>query len=142
MMNNQKEKKDEVIYQEDQSIPTIGIVGPCSSGKTTLVKGLKRHGFVARHIAQEHSYVPDMWRKITNPDILIYLDVSFQVGQERRNLDWTSTQFDNQIKRLSHARENSDLIINTDGLTISEVLDRTVQYLLSIIKSHNKRVHQ
>ncbi|MFN2216271.1 MAG: hypothetical protein ACK2TS_04945 [Anaerolineales bacterium] len=111
----------------------IGVVGPCSSGKTTLINGLKEYGYVARHIAQEHSYVPTMWKQITNPDMLIYLDVSFEVSQNRRKLDWTISHFDDQIKRLSNARENADLIINTDGKSISEVLDQTVQYLNSTI---------
>ena len=107
----------------------IGIVGPCNSGKTTLVNGLKRHGFIARHIAQEHSYAPNMWRRITNPDVLIYLDVTYQISQGRRTLDWTSRQFDDQIQRLTHAHEHANLIIDTDPLAISEVLDMAIRFL-------------
>jgi len=107
----------------------IGIVGPCNSGKTTLVNGLKRHGFIARHIAQEHSYAPNMWMRITNPDVLIYLDVTYQISQERRTLDWTSSQFDDQNRRLVHAHEHANLIINTDPLTISEVLNQAIRFL-------------
>ena len=54
--------------------PKIGVVGPCAAGKTTLIAGLRNHGYTAKHIAQEHSYVPAMWQLLTNPDILIYLD--------------------------------------------------------------------
>ena len=56
--------------------PLIGVVGVCASGKSTLIKGLKERGFNARHIAQEHSYVKDMWKRITNPDLLVFLDDS------------------------------------------------------------------
>ncbi len=56
----------------------IGVVGPCGAGKSSLVAGLKAEGFLVRHIAQEHSYVPDMWKRLSNPDILIYLDVSYE----------------------------------------------------------------
>jgi ABC-type Mn2+/Zn2+ transport system ATPase subunit len=51
----------------------VGIVGPCGAGKTTLTRNLTAAGISARAIAQEHSYVPYMWQKITNPDILIFL---------------------------------------------------------------------
>lgn len=108
---------------------TIGIVGPCSSGKTTLLNGLKEYNYRGRHIAQEHSYVADMWQKIVNPDILIYLDVSFHVSQQRRKLDWTIKQFDDQQTRLSHAREHADLIINTSNMSISEVLENALIFL-------------
>lgn len=65
----------------------IGIVGPCGAGKSSVASALKSHGYPIRHIAQEHSYVPDMWRRLTNPDILIYLDVSYENTILRRKLD-------------------------------------------------------
>ena len=55
----------------------IGVVGPCGAGKSTLVNALAEHGYPARHIAQEHSYVPSMWKRMVNPDILIYLEASY-----------------------------------------------------------------
>ena len=53
---------------------TIALVGKSGAGKSTLVAGLCKHGYRARQIAQEHSYVPQMWRLIRRPDTLIYLD--------------------------------------------------------------------
>ncbi len=109
----------------------IGIVGPCAAGKTTLIAGLQRHGYKARHIAQEHSYVPDMWRRLTNPDILIYLDVSYPLTLERRNMNWTEKEYMQQVQRLQHARQHADLYIQTDELSVEQVLQQTLAYLTS-----------
>ena len=129
MNKEQRMKLPNGFDSHEYSDLIIGIVGPCNSGKTTLVNGLKRHGFIARHIAQEHSYAPNMWKRITNPDVLIYLDVTYQISQERRTLDWTSNQFDDQNRRLVHAHEHANLIINTNPLTISEVLNLAIRFL-------------
>lgn len=107
----------------------IGIVGPCAAGKTTLVAGLADHGYQARGIAQEHSFAPSMWQRITNPDLLIYLDVSYENTLQRRQLNWTQAEYDEQLYRLRHAREHADLSIDTNPLTISEVLDRVINFL-------------
>jgi deoxyadenosine/deoxycytidine kinase len=110
----------------------IGVVGPCAAGKTTLIAALKSNGYEARHIAQEHSYVADMWKRLTNPDVLIYLDVSYQLTLIRRKMDWTEEEYQEQVKRLRHARQNADLCINTDDLTPQQVLQGVLTYLASI----------
>jgi cytidylate kinase len=109
----------------------IGIVGPCGSGKSTLIAGLTIEGFFCRHIAQEHSYVPYMWKRITNPDLLVYLSASFETCTRRCNLNWTIEDYLEQLRRLSHAREHADLIIETDSLSPGEVLSRLTEYLAS-----------
>ena len=116
----------------------IGIVGPCAAGKTTLTGGLKQHGFDARPIAQEHSYVPTMWQRLTNPDILIYLTVSYPLTIERRRLDWTDGEYTEQLHRLRHAREHANLVINTDQLTPQEVLDQTISFLENYLNTPDK----
>ncbi len=108
---------------------TIGVVGPCGAGKTTLIRGLRALGYQAKHIAQEHSYVPQMWRRLTNPDVLIYLDVSFPLTIQRRNLDWTLAEYTEQLHRLDHAREHADLYVNTSALSPSEVLERVLVFI-------------
>jgi deoxyadenosine/deoxycytidine kinase len=110
----------------------IGVVGPCAAGKTTLVASLKQYGYDIKHIAQEHSYVADMWRRITNPDILVYLDVSYHLTIERRKLDWTIDEYSEQLHRLRHARQYADLYINTDNLTPSDVLSKVLAFLSDI----------
>jgi adenylate kinase family enzyme len=107
----------------------IGVVGPCGAGKSSLVSGLQPLGYKIRHIAQEHSYVPDMWKRITNPDILIYLDVSFGNTVIRRKLDWTYEEYMEQLHRLEHARQHADLIIDTNPLTASQVLAMVISFI-------------
>ncbi|HEX7542076.1 MAG TPA: hypothetical protein VF352_08085 [Anaerolineales bacterium] len=109
--------------------PLIGIVGPCGAGKTTLAEGLHRNGYRARAIVQEHSYVKDMWQRMTRPDVLIFLQASCSVGGERRQMKWTESEWEEQQRRLAHAREHADYYLNTNPLGIGEVLDLVLKYL-------------
>lgn len=109
----------------------IGVVGPCGAGKSTLTDALDSLGYATRHIAQEHSYVKDMWKRITNPDMLIFLQVSYAVSQQRRPMNWSEAEYEEQQRRLSHARENADLYIETDNLDIEEVLERALAFIKS-----------
>jgi len=111
--------------------PLIGIVGPCGSGKSTLTSALDSLGYQTRHIAQEHSYVKDMWKRLTNPDLLIFLQVSYAVSQQRRPMNWTEADFNVQQHRLSHARKHADLYLETDNLGIEEVLEQVLAFVKS-----------
>jgi guanylate kinase len=115
----------------NKQAPLIGIVGPCGAGKTTLAEGLRGRGYQARAVVQEHSYVQDMWQRITNPDVLIFLQASCQVGGKRRKLNWTESEWDEQQRRLKHAHKHADLVLNTDQLGINEVLDLVLGFLSS-----------
>ena len=107
----------------------VGLVGPSKSGKSTLKRGLEEHGYSVRHIAQEHSYVPDMWEKISNPEVLIFLDVSFPTSLERGHPDWKQADYEEEQKRLLHARKHANLEINTDNLPSEAVLEQVVNFL-------------
>jgi GTPase SAR1 family protein len=107
----------------------VGVVGPCAAGKTTLVTGLQKYGYEVKHIAQEHSYVADMWQRLTKPDFLIYLHVSYLLTLQRRKMNWTEIEYQSQLYRLRHAREHADLFIDTDFFTPSEVLQRVLVFL-------------
>lgn len=109
--------------------PVVGIVGACGSGKSTLIAGLEAHGYACRHIAQEHSYVPAMWQRIAKPDVLIYLGVSFAVSTKRHRLQWQEKDYEEQLRRLAHAREHADILIETDHLTPAQVLQRALDFL-------------
>lgn len=103
--------------------PLIGVVGVCASGKSTLIKALSGAGYRCRHIAQEHSYVKEMWRLLTKPDILIFLEVSYEKTLERKQLNWTREEYEIQLQRLQHAYEHADIHINTDLLSPAELLN-------------------
>lgn len=110
--------------------PIIGIVGPCASGKSTLVSDLKLKNYHARHIAQEHSYVKDMWKQMSDPDFLIYLDVSFEMSITRTGTTRKRSIFEKQVARLEHARNHADLYIQTDDLNPRQVLNLVLDFLM------------
>lgn len=108
----------------------IGIVGPCSAGKSTLAKGLRGLGYTVKEIMQEHAAAPDMWLRITNPNILIYLDVSPEVAVVREGLSKPSSWWQEEREvRLAHARHHCDLYVDTSLLSPAEVLARVELFL-------------
>lgn len=107
----------------------IGVVGPCGSGKSTLIAGLVKHNYSCRHIAQEHSYVQAMWQIISKPDLLIYLHSSFETSTQRRKLIWQEKDYQEQLRRLTHARDHAHLIIDTDDQTPEQILQLALDFL-------------
>lgn len=107
----------------------IGLVGPCGAGKTTLSELLNSRGKSCRAIAQEHSFIPDMWKKMTNPEILVFLDASYPVTMQRKKFHWTENEYNEQIRRLAHARTHADLFIQTDAISPAIVMDRILEYI-------------
>ena len=109
--------------------PLIAVVGPCASGKSSLVRRLKALGYNVRHVAQDHSYVPDMWRRLTDPDLLIYLDAELSTIARRRRISWGERYLADERHRLRHARQHCDLYLSTDDLTEEKVLEHAVTFL-------------
>lgn len=110
--------------------PLIAIVGPCSSGKSTLVKRLQTKGYTARTPAQEHSYVQNMWQRLTKPDVLIYLDVDYPAMRGRRpHTDGGPQRLAEQHRRLEHARHHCDFYLDTSQLTPEEVFTAVLHFL-------------
>ena len=110
----------------------IAVVGPCASGKSLLVQALKERGYNAREVLQEHSYVGAMWQCITQPDVLVYLDVSEKTARQRRRTSAPEGWWDTLAQRLSHAREHADLYLQTDEMSPQEILDATLSLLQSL----------
>ena len=113
-------------------LPIIGVVGPCCSGKSSLVRALRARGYPAKDIAQEHSFAPRMWQIIGQAGGLIFLDVSYPAALQRRRMDWRPEDLAEERRRLRHAREHCDLYVNTDGLTQEQVLDRVLGFLAGV----------
>lgn len=108
----------------------IAIVGPCAAGKTTLANALKAVGYEVRQPAQEHSYVPDMWRRMSNPDVLIYLDIDYANSKARRPYrDEPPQRLEEQRKRLALARQHCDLYLDTSNLTPDQVKAKVFSFL-------------
>jgi deoxyadenosine/deoxycytidine kinase len=121
--------RGERMASRDQT--RIAIVGPCSAGKSTLASNLKARGFAAEDCGQEHSCVQTMWRRIANPDILIYLEVSLASLHARLKVDWEQAYLDEMNRRLTDARANAHYYVDTNPLTPQQVCDRVTQFLSS-----------
>jgi adenylate kinase family enzyme len=108
----------------------IKIAGICGSGKTTLAQRLKALGYQAWQVSQEHSGVPDLWRRRNPADVLVYLDASGPVVRARYpHLNLDDAYLDEQRRRLAHARAHADCYVLTDGLTPDEVLAQVLACL-------------
>lgn len=117
----------------------VAVVGPSAAGKSTLITALRAAGYNARHVAQEHSYVPDMWQRISKPDVLIYLDVSYEASRRRRPLvGWGPERRDSEAHRLRHARAHADLIIHTDDLSPAGVQRQVFAFLQEWRGNHGR----
>jgi len=70
-----------------------------------------------------------MWQRITNPDVLVYLDVSYENAQKRRWLNWSPGEYDEQLRRLQHARQHAHLYLDTNPLSVEAVLEAVLVFL-------------
>ncbi len=106
----------------------VAVVGPCASGKTTLVGRLRAVGVEAKSIAQEHSGVSALYER-TPADVLVYLDVSLGAVRARREVSWGPERLEAEARRLTRAREAADLVIDTDSLSAEGVLGEVLRFL-------------
>lgn len=115
--------------QKEMSL-RVAVVGACAAGKSTLVRALKEAGYDARHVAQEHSYVPNMWQRVSRPDVLIYLEARYDVVLSRRRaLHLRPEDLAEQKSRLAHARQHCDLFVDTNDLNPEQVRARVIDFL-------------
>jgi hypothetical protein len=104
------------------------VVGPCGVGKSTLVAGLRRAGVAARAVAQEHSQVPDLFRRHSPaPALVVFLAATLPTVRGRR-LDAAlgAPQYRIERQRLRLAQGTADLVVHTDGISAEEVLVRVL----------------
>lgn len=77
--------------------------------------------------------MPDMWRRLVAPDVLIYLDLSHETYRRRRPKDDAGPEYlDMQRHRLGHARAHADLVLDTSDMTAAEVRDTVLNFLADL----------
>ncbi len=101
---------------DNSRLPTIVLVGPCASGKTTLARELAKSGIPVRICGQEHSSIRDLWRKM-DPDILVALAIDLSTLRARRHDLWPEHLYIVQQQRLASAFATADLVIDTTRVT-------------------------
>ncbi len=109
----------------------IAVVGVCGSGKTTIVDQLKRRGYDAYVVSQEHSIIRDLWNH-HEPAVLVLLDVRLETVRARRNKEWPRWMYDLQQDRLTDARAHATVTIETDDRSIEE----TVEMISRVVEQH------
>lgn len=108
--------------------PRVVVVGPCGSGKTTLVEGLRRLGVAATACGQEHSEIATLWRH-SNPDVVVALEVDLPTLRRRRGDEWPEWLYQTQRRRLRDATAAADLRLDTSTLDQEAVLRRVAVLL-------------
>ena len=106
----------------------VVVVGPCASGKTTLVRGLRRLGYEAIVCGQEHSEIPTLWQH-AQPDVVVALDVDLPTVRRRRGEDWPEWLYRVQQRRLRAALAAADVRVDTSKLDEEAVLRRVAAQL-------------
>jgi hypothetical protein len=118
------------LQEAPHNLPLIKVVGMSGSGKSTFVNRLRRAGYHARPVSQEHSEIADLWQQFDRPLVLIYLSLSLEAQKLRRaDVNWTPEYYKIEEKRLEMARNHADLRIDTTHLTPDEVYNLAVAYL-------------
>ena len=106
----------------------IVVVGPCASGKSTLVAALRTLGYDAHVSGQEHSEIATLWQH-SAPDVLIALEADITAVRHRRGDSWPEWLHDLQVRRLAAASRAADLAIDTTLLSTQAVVARVIAYL-------------
>jgi hypothetical protein len=106
----------------------IVVVGPCASGKTTLVQALRERGYDAHVCGQEHSDIAALWQRL-GPDVLVALEADVDAIRRRRGASWPEWLHDLQTKRLRAAAAAADLTIDTSRRDPQAMIDQVVLFL-------------
>ena len=106
----------------------IVVVGPCASGKTTLVSGLRSCGYRAMVSGQEHSEIPTLWRR-TAPDVTIGLNVDLATIRRRRSAGWSESIYRRQQERLRNAFAAAAIVLDTAVMSPEQTLQAALDIL-------------
>jgi len=102
-------------------ISPLVLVGVCAAGKSTVSRLLRDRGIEARPVAQEHSRVPDLYKR--SGEWAVLLVANWQSVHRRRQLSWDLDFYRVEWDRLSVARRDAKLIVHTDWLLPEQVAD-------------------
>lgn len=106
----------------------VAVVGHCAAGKTTLVAALRRGGYDAYAVAQEHSGISWLWRH-AEPDVLVYIHVPLDTVRTRRGAEWPAAIYDAQEERLAEARARADLTLDSSAEDARTMAARALRFL-------------
>lgn len=121
-------KDDTTARVHEVSGSRIAVVGPCASGKSTLVEGLRRLGYDAYVSGQEHSEIATLWDHL-HPEFVIGLTIDLATLRSRRGSTWPKTLYETQLRRLEHAYSRADLVIDTARLDATGAVARAESFL-------------
>lgn len=123
---------------DPRSIGRISVVGPCASGKSTVVRALRMHGYDAHVTSQEHSVVSKLWKQ-RDPALLIALQADLEaVRLRRRNPRWSRTVWLEQQSRLADAFANADYLMDTSHRSANDVVAEVLEFLSSRAESRGR----
>lgn len=112
----------------DEQAGRVIVVGPCASGKSTLVQRLREIGYDAQVCAQEHSEIPGLWRR-SSPAATLALDLGIEALRRRRDEHRSELILARQRARLADAFASATALIDTSDLSPTEVLTRATAAL-------------
>ena len=115
-------------FATDNDDRLIVVVGPCASGKSTLVRGLQSRGYRAMVSGQEHSEIPTLWRR-TDPDVTIGLNVDLATIRRRRSAGWPESIYLRQQERLRNAFACAAIVLDTAVMGPEQTLQAVVELL-------------
>lgn len=118
--------------------PRVVVIGPCASGKSTLVAGLRRLGYNAAVCGQEHSDIPTLWRH-TAPDVVIALTIDLATLRQRRGSEWPEWLYLVQQRRLQQAVSSATVQIDAARLDAPAVLREVTARLSALAPSSTGR---
>lgn len=107
--------------REGDAKRAIVVVGPCASGKSTLVDGLVGLGYRARVVGQEHSEIERLWQR-HDPAVVIGLQVRLETVRNRRGHEWSAAVYERQQRRLAMAMAAAAVVLYTDELSAMATL--------------------
>jgi uncharacterized protein with PIN domain len=117
------------MIRSPATIGRISVVGPCASGKSTVVRALRMYGYDAHVTSQEHSAIPTLWNK-RGPAILIALQADLEsIRLRRRNPRWSRAVFLEQQSRLADAFRHADRVIDTSNRSANDIVRDVLEFL-------------